>query len=75
MKLEEKLKKAREIIRQAEEEGAYPSTPEEIRRRNPNAVFFRAERIRRVLKRVLFYMQYDRHKAHRLLNKILEWGV
>jgi len=75
MKLEDKIKKAREVIKEAEREEAYPSTPEEIRKRNPNAVFYRAEKMRRVLKVALFYIQYNRRKAHRLLDKILEWKI
>jgi len=71
MTINEKIKQAKELIEKVEEEEAYPSTPEEIRKIDPNAVFEKTEHLKRLLKRALFYIEYDRRKAHRILDKII----
>jgi len=72
MTIEEKIAKAKELIKKVEAEEAYPSSVDEIRKADPNATFPRSEHLKEMLKFALFYVQYNRRKAHRILNKIMK---
>ena len=73
MSLERKLQMAKGIIKRTREEESYPSSPEEILKRNPNTCFPETERLKRLLHEAQFYAGWGnrRRKAHRLLNKII----
>jgi len=73
MTINEKIKQAKELIKKVEEEEAYPSTSIEIKAIDPNATFEKTEQLKRLLKRALFYVEHNKAKAHKILDKILNY--